>query len=406
MKILLVTPMPPRAQAPGAIPVLLHAQLQALLRRHDVTLVTPAGSEPGEYEAIQDLRAAGVSVRAARRVEPRGWARWQRRWRFASAWLYGQWPWRTIWFWDPEVQRLLDAEIDAGGYDLIQVEDNAMGAYRYSLQVPKVLAEYEVRRPRPVDWRAGAVAGWPQWAAREADWRRWPNYERRIWPKFDRLQVFTPRDAEGIASLAPPLAERVRVNPFGVALPELARDGQEENGLLLFVGNFTHPPNVDAALWLGQEILPRVREQAPAARLLIIGISAPPAVQALASNSIMVMGAVPDIAPYYQRASICLAPVRIGGGMRSKVLHGMAFGKPVITTARGADGFSLFGSQAPLVIAEEADSFALATSGLLASEAKRRELGRAARAFVAEHLSAEAYVRRSEAIYQEICRRA
>src|SRR5262249_17343989 len=254
-----------------------------------------------------------------------------------------------------------------------------------------------------VQWQFGAPSSWLRWAAGEADWQRWPGYQRRIWPKFDRLQVFTPRDAEGLAALAPELAHRGRVNPFGIALPALVDPPGEEEGLLLFGGNFTHPPNVDAALWLGRDILPRVREKSPGAHLLIVGISPPPAVQALAGDAISVSGPVPDIGPYYRRAQICLAPVRIGGGMRTKVLQGMAFGKPVITTARGAEGFSVGGVQAPLLIAEEAEGFAQATASLLANDGRRLSLGQAGRAFVAEQLSAEAYVRRSEAVYQELC---
>ena len=64
MNILLVTPMPPQAQAPGAIPLVLHAQLTALMRRHEVTLVTPIGTDPGEIEAVARLRKLGIEVHA------------------------------------------------------------------------------------------------------------------------------------------------------------------------------------------------------------------------------------------------------------------------------------------------------------------------------------------------------
>ena len=70
MQILLVTPMPPRPRAPGAIPVLLHAQLAALTPRHQVTLVTVAGPDPDEWQAIEDLRARGYEVHAARLMQP------------------------------------------------------------------------------------------------------------------------------------------------------------------------------------------------------------------------------------------------------------------------------------------------------------------------------------------------
>jgi glycosyltransferase involved in cell wall biosynthesis len=401
MNILLVAPMPPRVQAPGAIPVVLHAQLQGLLRHHAVTVVTVAGPEPGEWEAVQQLRADGVEIHAAHRVEPRGWPRWQRRRRLASTWLRGQWPWRTAWFWDAQVQRLLDRLLAERRFDVIQIEDNAMGVYRYPASTPKVFSEYEVRRPRRWQWRSAPVRQWPRWLLSEADWQRWPGYQRRVWQKFERLQVFTQRDADNLKAIAPDLAGRVRVNPFAVEMPTLSGMA-EERDTLLFVGNFAHPPNIDAALWLGREIMPRVRARRASASLTIVGIFAPPAVLALAGDGISVTGVVPEMAPYFERAAVVVAPVRMGGGMRMKVLQAMAFGKPVVTTGRGAEGLTVKGTPLPLVTAEDSDGIARALADLLVDAGRRCTLGQAARAYVADHFSPQAYASRQEAVYAEL----
>jgi glycosyltransferase involved in cell wall biosynthesis len=401
VKILLVTLMPPRAQAPGAIPVVLHAQLQGLLRHHAVTVVTVAGPEPGEWEAVLHLRSEGVEVYAARREELCGWARWQRRWYFATTWLRGQWPWRTIWFWDAQVQRLLDRVLAEQRFDVIQIEDNAMGVYHYRTRAPKVFTEHEVRRPRRWQWRSRSAGPWPRWLVSEADWQRWPSYQRGVWRKFERLQVFTQRDAESLKGIAPDLAGRVRVNPFAVEMPTLAGMA-EVCDTLLFVGNFYHPPNVDAALWLGREIMPRVRVSYPGACLLIVGIFPPAEVRDLAGNGLTVTGPVPDIAPYFERAAVVLAPVRTGGGMRTKVLQAMAYGKAVVTTTRGAEGLSLKGIQLPVATADDAEGIARAVVDLLADDGRRHALGQAARAYVAEHFSPQAYATRQEAIYAEL----
>lgn len=402
MNILMVTPMPPRAQAPGAIPVVLHAQLQALRHHHDVTLVTVAGPEPDEAEAVNALIAAGVPVRAALRAEPRGLARWRRRWLLSTQWFRGQWPWRTVWFWDPRLQGILDEELNSGRYDLVQIEDNAMGVYNYRSDLPTIFTEHEVRRPRAIQWSAASSTAWPRHMVDEADWRRWPQYQRRSWQKFSRLQVFTPQDEAALLQLAPELEDRVRVNPFGVELPPLGLPADDNRESLLFVGNFTHPPNVDAALWLGRDIFPLIREQRPAAELSLVGIFPPPAVLALTGPGLSVTGPVPDIAPYFQRAAVCVAPIRIGGGMRTKVLQAMAYGKPVVTTPRGAAGLSFAGELPPLKIAADADGVARVVVDLLADPIMRRNLGLAGRAFVAQHFSPQAYVSRLEAIYAEL----
>jgi glycosyltransferase involved in cell wall biosynthesis len=402
MNILLLAPMPPRAQAPGAIPVVLHAHLEGLTPQHRVTVVTVAGPDPAEWEAVEQLPRRGVDVQAVRRVEPVGARRWARRWRLASSWLGGRWPWRTVWFWDPGVQRIVDRLLSERRFDLVLVEDNAMGVYRVQTTAPVIFTEYEVRRSRPVAWSSWRPRKGLIWALAEADWHRWPHYQRAVWRRFARIQVFTPRDAASIRVLAPALADRVRVNPFAVNLPAEADPAREERNSILFVGNFTHPPNVDAALYLGLEVMPFLRELAPGVRLTLVGGYAPRSVQALQCDDITVTGYVPSVEPYFARAAVVVAPVRTGGGMRMKVLQSMASGKAVVTTPRGAEGLVIDGQPTPLVFADEPAGIARATASLLQADGVRRELARRARAFAIEHYSPRAYARRLDAIISEL----
>jgi glycosyltransferase involved in cell wall biosynthesis len=302
------------------------------------------------------------------------------------------------------VQQRLDTLLAEQSFDLLVVDDNAGAIYCYPAAIPAILIEHEVRRPRPVDWGQRQASGWLRWALGEIDWQRWRSYQLTLWRNFDRIQVFSERDAAAIAALAPELAERVRVNPFGMVLPSLADPAREEEKTLLFVGGFSHQPNVDAARWLGEAIMPRLRARCPGVRLLIVGSEPPPEITALAGEDILVLGHVPAIEPVLARAAVILAPVRIGGGMRMKVLQGMALGKPVVTTTRGAEGFLLDSGQLPLVIADSAQEIADAVASLFACAAARRQLGQRARAFVAEQHSAAAYAGRLEAIYAELQR--
>jgi polysaccharide biosynthesis protein PslH len=403
LNILLVTPMPPQPQAPGAIPLVLHAQLSGLRERHQVSLVTVAGQEPGEKQAVIDLQEDGLDVHAVMRQAPNSKRQsWRRRWRMSSAWLIRRWPWRTVWFWEPELQQILDGLFARQEFDLVIVEDNAMGIYTYPTNTPLLFTEHEVRRPRRLDWRFWKHQGLPSWAFSELDWQRWPAYLRCTWRKFDHIQVFSARDAQSIREMAPKLEKPVSVNPFGIVLPEQAEPEREQPKRLLFAGNYTHAPNVDAALWLGREIMPRLSASCPGVRLDLVGIYPPPEVKALESDSIHVLGPVPDIKPFMEGAAVVLAPVRIGGGMRMKVLQSLAMGKAVVTTTRGAQGLDFDGQAPPLRTADDAESFARAAVDLLANPQERIELGQTARAFVAEHFSPQAYTSRIEAIYSKM----
>jgi len=401
MRILLVVPVPPAAEGGGAIPVLLHAELLGLRQRHELTLVTAVGDEPGEAEAVARL-GGEVEVHAAdRRRPPPGMARRRRQLRMAGAWARGRWPWRTVWFADPGIQRILDRLGDERSFDVVAVEDSAMSVFRYPAGVPKVFTHHEVLRPRPVDWHPGRPGNWPGWAFGELDWWRWAAFQRQAWRQFDLVQVFSRRDSEQVAELAPELASRVRVDPFGLVLPPPADPAREQAGTILFVGAFHHPPNRDAAIWLAREILPAVRACHPGARLRIVGSGPTAEVRALAGPNVELVADAPSVLPHLEEAAVVMAPVRTGGGMRMKVLQAMAAGKAVVTTPRGTEGYTGFGEEPPLAVAESEAEIAAATAELLEDDERRHRLGERARQFAERHHSPEAWAARQTAVFEE-----
>jgi glycosyltransferase involved in cell wall biosynthesis len=401
MRILFVIPVPPRSESPGAIPRVLQATLMGLRERHDVTVVTAAGDEAGEMEAAESMSRLGVASHVVDRRRPEGPRRWLRRLRLASTWAQGRSPWRTVWLADPRIQKVVERLAADSRFDVLVVEDNAMGVFRFPPHIPSVLTEHEVRRPRPVHYSWKSQRNVATWALREEDWRRWRSYQPRVWRRFDLIQVFSDRDAARIRELAPDLANRVRVNPFGIELAEKTDVREEEPGVVLFSGNFTHVPNVDAAVWLATEIMPILRTLEPTVRLRLVGPAAPEAVRVLACPDIEIVGEVASMGPELATAAVVVAPVRIGGGMRVKVLHSLAAQKAVVTTSRGAEGLAAPPHDLPLVIADDAAEIAERIAELLRDTALRHRLGERARAFVLEQHSPAAYARRSEAVYEE-----
>lgn len=401
MKILIVAPMPPQPAGGGAIPVLLEAQVAGLRERNEVTFVSAVGEEPGEAEAAERLRDSGLDAHFADRRQPRtARRRWRRRGRMVGSWLGGK-PWRAVWFADPGIQAILDRLEGARSFDIAVVEDSAMSGYRLPGGVPALLTEHEVLRPRPVDWHPGGARSWPGWAFGELDWRKRPRFQRAAWQSFDRVLAFGNRDAAAIAELAPELAPRVRVSPFGLPLPPLAEPQREEPENVLFVGNFSHQPNRDAALWLAREIMPALLSRRPAARLRIVGSGPPAEILALADGAVEVVADAPSVEPYVDAAAVVVAPVRTGGGMRMKVLQALGAGKAVVTSGRGSEGFDCFDETPPLVLADSAADFAAAVGALLASPNRRRELGAQARHFAEAHYSPAAWANRLESVYGE-----
>ena len=409
MRVLLLTPMPPSPRGLSATPVLLHALLRALRARHDVTLVTVAGPHPQDIEAAHSLRESGLDLHAVPRMEATRTDRAGRWIHHTARWAFGSLPARTIWFHRPEVQETLDRLAALRRFDLVHVEDNAMGVYRLPRGVPSLFTEHEVRTPRDVRWTEwlrepdGPYRG----LLDEIDWHRWERYQRTVWRRFDLVQALTERDARTMRQLAPELASRVRVNPFAVEIPAATDPALEEDDTIVFTGGFLHAPNVDAARWLVGEIMPRLRAMRPGVRLRIVGADPRGALRGLAAADVEITGWVPSLATELARAAVVVAPLRVGGGQRMKVFEALAAGKAVVTTARGAEGLHVAeGEPAPLVLAESADALASATAALLRDRAHRRALGARARELMIARHGPDAYGARIDETYATLVRGA
>lgn len=109
---------------------------------------------------------------------------------------------------------------------------------------------------------------------------------------------------------------------------------------LLFVAGFAHAPNADGASWFVREVLPLVRNKVPDVHLYLVGSNPNATVQGLASDNVSVIGYISDedLADFYERVRVVVAPLRYGGGMKGKVLESMRFGVPCVTSSAGAQG--------------------------------------------------------------------
>ncbi|MEM7482303.1 MAG: glycosyltransferase [Acidobacteriota bacterium] len=108
-----------------------------------------------------------------------------------------------------------------------------------------------------------------------------------------------------------------------------------------FVGGFEHPPNVDAALWLIREVLPKIRLALPSAVCYLVGSKAPDSIHRLASDQVVVRGHVRDLEPYLSGCRLSVAPLRWGAGVKGKVTQSLAEGVPCVMTSVAAEGVGL-----------------------------------------------------------------
>lgn len=135
-----------------------------------------------------------------------------------------------------------------------------------------------------------------------------------------------------------------------------ATDYSQREGIL-FIGSFNHPPNTDAVLYYAREIRPLVQRELGDVKTYIIGDKPPPQVLALASETLVITGHVPDVARYFSRCRLSIAPLRYGAGVKGKVNLSMAYGVPVVATPIAIEGMALTHGE-DVIVGEDAVSFA------------------------------------------------
>jgi glycosyltransferase involved in cell wall biosynthesis len=155
----------------------------------------------------------------------------------------------------------------------------------------------------------------------------------------DCVITHSESEAEKLEQLPSIAVDRkVRVVPWSVPTAAVQKPFTDRSGIA-FIGSFAHAPNVDAARWLVDEIMPLVWREAPDLRCLIAGSDMPGGLhQQLARPRVKVLGRVERLAEVFEQVRLTIAPLRFGAGLKDKVLRSMAAGLPCIGTPEAFDG--------------------------------------------------------------------
>lgn len=216
--------------------------------------------------------------------------------------------------------------------------------------------------------------------------------EQALWRQVDA--VYYPSSAETASVQAAVPGANAYTLPlffFDDAPPRPSCAGRKD---ILFVAGFGHPPNIDAAKWLVQEILPRVRQAMNEdIHLWLVGSHPTDEIQQLATDTITVTGYVTDerLLEFYRTARVAVVPLRVGAGMKGKVIEALHYGVPLVTTLVGAQG--LEGLERVVPVSTDSDRLAQEIGALLRDDARWSEMSRAQMQYMAGRFSAEAMER-------------
>jgi len=301
----------------------------------------------------------------------------------------------------------IDALLESESYDLIHVDHLHMAYYAVRVKekfgIPIFLREHNFET---IIWeRFSRTNRNPvlKWLGK-MQLEKMRRYEPHMAEKFDCCVMVSKEDEAKLHSASRNV--RTAVVPAGVDVSyfEPGDPGSQEPNSILFLGSLDWLPNQDGFWWFYQSIFPKILARRPSAKLYVVGKSPPNQLRRLSSQNIIVVGFVDDVRPYIRRARVCVVPLRIGSGIRIKILEMLAMEKAIVTTSIGCEGIEVENGR-HLLVADTEEAFAEATCRLLRDRDLRKCLGEAGRSLVCEKYRWEKVVQKLVSVYEDTLQR-
>lgn len=226
--------------------------------------------------------------------------------------------------------------------------------------------------------RRADTASFLKKAVFEMEYRRLKRYEADIFGDFDVKTIICNADRDLIDH---PERDKILIVPNGVDHDFFKPMEGEKKYDLVFTGNMSYAPNVNAVEYMADEVLPIVWKTLPAVRFYVAGATPDPRIRHYACDRIIVSGWLDDIRDAYAQSRVFIAPMRIGTGLQNKLLEAMSMRLPCITTplANGSLGAE---DGKEILVGANAEELAQHIVALLTDSEKADALAQAGNDFV------------------------
>jgi glycosyltransferase involved in cell wall biosynthesis len=384
MKVLWITSAFPDVQGTGGM-VHEFELLRAVAPRNEITLITTFWMiSPEALRAVEDL---GVTVEVVPWPWEDAYVRRSRVYKLARL-LAGAAPNFEMWSRRKRFKPLADAvgrAQRAQAFDLTFVIQGELAPILDAVEGPTALLLYDIYS------RVSALVS-NRLSSRSIRYRLEQRnagpWERARYKRADAIAAVSPLDAEIASRMAGKPVETIP-NPVPDDFfdePSVTRSDTS----VTIIGSFGWEPNIDSVQWMCAEIWPQVRAARPDAKLRVVGrFGSPELRRTVEEAGGEYCGEVDDIRPYYWEAAVIVANIRMGSGMRNKVLHAMACGAPLVATPSAMEGIDPRARE-HLLVAEDAASIARAIIEALNDRGAALERARASKHIAAGYSSASA----------------
>ncbi len=262
--------------------------------------------------------------------------------------LFGFLPFQAAYFYNRKAARKIRSLVEDYKPDHVYCQLIRTAEYVKDLDISKTIDYQDV-----FSWgvkRRIDKSGWLLKPVLKEEYRRLVAYEKKVFNFFNNKTIISIPDRDLIPH---PDRNKIVVVPNGVDHDFFSPRVSEKKYDLVFTGNMGYPPNVDAAEFLVNEIMPLVWKKQPSCRVLLAGASPDKRVLALKSGQVEVTGWMEDIRDAYASAKIFIAPMRIGTGLQNKLLEAMSMKIPSITTPLANDALQAKDGEEILIGADD-----------------------------------------------------
>lgn len=371
MRILFLSPWYPYPTNNGS-KLRIFNLLRGLAQQHEVTLLSFA-DQPQADQNSPELRSlcSEVQVVPWKPFQPQSWR--------ARLGFFSLTPRSVIDTFSPEMKQQIKQALTERSYDLVIASQAGMAGYgSYFGGLAALFEEVELGVPYESFIQSGSA--WSK-IRRGLTWAKHRRYLANLWQYFGACTVVSDQERQ-LLSRTIPTYRAVEIIPNCINLADYNDVCQvAQPNHLIFTGSFRYSANHDAMMWFLQEVYPHVQSQVPDVRLTITGDHAnlplPPV------SNVTLTGFVEDVQSLVASAWVSLAPLRIGGGTRLKILEAMALHTPVVATSKGAEGLEAQSGQ-HLLVADTPQAFAEAIIQLLKDPRLRQQLANNAYQLVSE----------------------
>ena len=347
----------------------MYYQLKELAKHHEIVLCCLSDYEISE-SALDALRPFCKRIEILK-LHP------LRRWMNVILGVLSRRPFQVLYFFQRSAARQLRRVIDEEKPEHIYCQLIRCAEYvKDVVEIPKTIdymdaLSYGMRR------RCANSGFFARLIFRE-EAERLERYEQIIFEYFDHHTIISKQDCD---LMKHPQRERIAIvrNGIDASFFETVVSGYQFQ--ILFCGNMSYPPNIEASKRLVNDILPMVQKEYPEITVMLAGADPSRAVRSLKQSSVYVTGWIDDIREAYSSAKVFVAPMVSGSGMQNKLLEAMASGLPCLTTRIAADALQATDG-VNIIVCESNEDFAFNVLKLLRDDVFYHKIASEAKSFV------------------------